>query len=63
MLDGIVTFFSLISGYYYGTIAGFRYSELDAMDSRNLNIHMVFESIFFIHMIIQFFLMYDEEDG
>ena len=63
VLDGLVTFFSLISGYYYGTIAGFRYSELDAMDSRNFNIHIVFESIFFIHMFMQFFLMFDEEDG
>lgn len=54
--DMLVTVLCLISGYYYGTMAGFRYSDLDALDTTNFNIQIVMESIFLVHMLCQFFL-------
>jgi hypothetical protein len=48
--DAYVTVLSLLSVYYYGAIAGFRYSTLDAYDKTNTNIQMFLEITFVLHM-------------
>ena len=52
----------LISSYYYGSIVGFRYSKEDpAFDESKIITVAVFEGIFFIHFILQFFLEFRVE--
>jgi hypothetical protein len=58
----IVSANCLCSSYYYGALVGFRYStENKAFDNSKLITVAVFEGIFFIHFILQFFLEYHIE--
>ena len=56
-----ITILCLASSYYYGSIAGFRYSNVESDDLDHLIIQITFESIFLIHFIAQFLLDYTEE--
>ena len=51
-----VTMLCLISGYYYGAIAGFRYSELETNTSFHINLQLFLEIVFLLHMILQPFV-------
>lgn len=48
----------LFSSFYYGSIAGIRYSEYDSFSTKNLVIMCLFEIIFSIHMLMQFLVSY-----
>lgn len=52
----LVTVLCLVSGYYYGAIAGFRYTNLEIRDEFNITLQIFAEIIFFIHMCLQFIL-------
>lgn len=56
-----ITILCLVSSYYYGSIAGFRYSLVDTFDMDHFIMQVSFEGIFLIHFIIQFFLDFNEE--
>ena len=56
-----INFLCLISSFYYGSIAGIRYSEFDAKGPSNLIWMLSFEGIFFVHLITQFLLEYQVE--
>ena len=47
-----VTILCLISGYYYGAIAGFRYSELETHSKGHYTVQILLETIFMIHMFL-----------
>ena len=51
-----VTILCLISGYYYGAIAGFRYSDLETNTNFHYNFQLFLEIVFLLHMILQFFV-------
>lgn len=56
LFNMLVTILCLVSGYYYGSMAGFRYSDVNANSYYNRVIILSFESIFFVHMLLQFFV-------
>jgi hypothetical protein len=56
-----IQFLCLISCFYYGSIAGIRYSEFDSFSISNLSWMGYFECMFFVHMATQFLLEYQEE--
>lgn len=56
-----IQFLCLISSFYYGSIAGIRYSEYDSFSVKNLVIMSLFEVFFAIHLIMQFFVAYKLE--
>jgi hypothetical protein len=49
----LITILCLVSVYYYGSMAGFRYSDESVQD---LRITFTIEAIFFLHMVLQFFV-------
>jgi hypothetical protein len=51
----------LISSFYYGSIAGIRYSEYDSFSVRNIVVMSFFEIMFIIHMMMQFLVAYKME--
>ena len=51
----------LISSFYYGSIAGIRYSEYDSFSTKNLVIMSFFEIMFIIHLLMQFLVAYKSE--
>jgi len=46
-----ITILCLASSYYYGSIAGFRYSKVESEDFDHLIIQISIESIFLIHFV------------
>lgn len=61
MFNFLITILCLVSSYYYGSIAGFRYSLKSTDDLDHLLMQIIIEGIFLIHFILQFFLDFVEE--
>lgn len=51
----------LFSSFYYGSIAGIRYSGYDSFSTRNIIVMSFFEIMFIIHMLMQFLVSYKIE--
>ena len=51
----------IISSYFYASLIGFRYTFEDSERQKLLNTMIVYESFFFLHFVLQFFLEYKNE--
>ena len=51
----------IISSYFYASLIGFRYTFEDSERQKLLNTMIVYESFFFLHFVLQFFLEFKNE--
>lgn len=61
VFDFIVSTFYLMSSYFYGYLAAFRYSNFENDYNFYLSVTIFFESVFLIHMLLQFLTDYKVE--
>jgi len=60
--NSLVSVLCIISSYYYLYIASFRYDSKFESESAGFTTMIIFESVFFVHMMLQFILEYRIED-
>lgn len=58
LFNVFITCLCLISSYFYASLVGFRYSAAGEVDVNYRTPTMIFEILFAIHMITQFFVEY-----
>ena len=61
LLEFTVSALYLISGYFYGYLAAFRYSDFTDDANFYFFLTLVFESVFLVHMLLQFLTDYKVE--
>jgi hypothetical protein len=61
LLDYVVTALCLVSSYFYGLLAAFRYSDFSGDYAFYFTFMISFESIFLVHMLLKFITEYQVE--
>jgi hypothetical protein len=51
MFNFLITILCLVSSYYYGSIAGFRYTLVTSGDLDHMFMQYAFEGVFLLHFI------------